>query len=180
MNTGHLDANEEPSCCCDQAQAPGLIGFGLDSVIEVASALALSWQFSARGPERREHLPLWIIAVSFFTLAAFVTAGAARSLTGRGEAQHSIPGSCPGPSAAPGWNTVPRRQWLTPGQTLLCTYLFAVLLAGWSGTARWAGGGPTPAPHRPHRRRHGRRTAAHHRRHRQERRLRYWSFPLRS
>ena len=30
-----------------------LIGFGLDSVIEVASAVALSWQFSAKDPERR-------------------------------------------------------------------------------------------------------------------------------
>ena len=39
------------------ADSSALIGFGLDSVIEVASAVALSWQFSAKDPERREHLP---------------------------------------------------------------------------------------------------------------------------
>ena len=37
------------------ADSSALVGFGLDSVIEVASAVALSWQFSAKDPERREH-----------------------------------------------------------------------------------------------------------------------------
>lgn len=69
------------------ADSSALIGFGLDSVIEVASALALSWQFSAKDPERREHLTLRIIAVSFFVLAAFVAADSIRSLAGGGEAQ---------------------------------------------------------------------------------------------
>ena len=67
------------------ADSSALIGFGLDSVIEVASAVALSWQFSAGDPERREHLTLRIIAVSFFALAAFV---AADSILAR----HSAPG----------------------------------------------------------------------------------------
>jgi hypothetical protein len=40
------------------ADSPALLGFGPDSVVEVASALALSWQFSAADPERREHLTL--------------------------------------------------------------------------------------------------------------------------
>jgi hypothetical protein len=44
------------------ADSSALIGFGLDSVIEVASAVALSWQFSAKDYERREHLTLRIIA----------------------------------------------------------------------------------------------------------------------
>ena len=74
------------------ADSAALVGFGLDSVIEVASALALSWQFSARDPERREHLTLRIIAVSFFALAAFVAVDAVTSLTGGGEARHSVPG----------------------------------------------------------------------------------------
>ena len=74
------------------ADSSALIGFGLDSVIEVTSALALSWQFSAKDPERREHLTLRIIAVSFFALAAFVTVDAVRALTGGEEAQHSTPG----------------------------------------------------------------------------------------
>ena len=68
------------------------VGFGLDSVIEVMSALAPSWQFSPKDPERREHLTLRIIAISFLALAAFVTADAIRALTGREEAQHPNPG----------------------------------------------------------------------------------------
>ena len=74
------------------ADSSALVGFGLDSVIEVSSALALSWQFSAKNPERREHLTLRIIAISFFALAAFVTLDAVRALTGGEEAQHSTPG----------------------------------------------------------------------------------------
>ena len=54
-----------------------------------ASALALSWQFSAKDPERREHLTLRIIAISFFALAVFVSVDSVRSLTGA--ARHSTP-----------------------------------------------------------------------------------------
>lgn len=124
------------------ADSSALIGFGLDSVIEVASAVALSWQFSTKDPERREHLTLRIIAVSFFALAAFVTVDSIRSLTGGGEAQHSIPGIV---IAALSLAIMPVLSWLQRSagrelgsrtavadskQTLLCTYLSAVLLAG--------------------------------------------------
>jgi divalent metal cation (Fe/Co/Zn/Cd) transporter len=124
------------------ADSSALIGFGLDSVIEVASALALSWQFSAKDPERREHLTLRIIAVSFFALAAFVAVDAVRSLTGAGEAQHSTPGIIiAGLSLAimPVLSWAQRRAGRELGsksavadskQTLLCTYLAAILLAG--------------------------------------------------
>jgi len=110
------------------ADSAALIGFGLDSVIEVASALALSWQFSAKDPERREHLTLRIIAVSFFALAAFVAVDSIRSLAGAGEAQHSLPGIViaalslfimpvlswgqPGPGGSSG----PGRPWRTPSR----------------------------------------------------------------
>lgn len=119
-----------------------LIGFGLDSVIEVTSALALSWQFSAKDPERREHLTLRIIAVSFFALAAFVTVDAVRALTGGEEAQHSTPGIA---IAALSLASMPVLSWAQrragrelgsrtavadSKQTLLCTYLSAVLLVG--------------------------------------------------
>ena len=33
------------------ASSSALIGFGLDSVIEVASAAAIAWQFAAKDPE---------------------------------------------------------------------------------------------------------------------------------
>ncbi|MHC6219579.1 cation diffusion facilitator family transporter [Arthrobacter sp. MMS24-S77] len=124
------------------AGSSALIGFGLDSVIEVASALALSWQFSAKDPERREHLTLRIIAISFFALAAFVSVEAARSLTGAGEARHSTPGII---VAGLSLVIMPVLSWAQrragrelnsrtavadSKQTLLCTYLSAVLLGG--------------------------------------------------
>ena len=124
------------------ADSSALIGFGLDSVIEVTSALALSWQFSAKDPERREHLTLRIIAVSFFALAAFVSADAIRSLAGAGEAQHSTAGII---IAALSLAIMPALSWAQrraggelgsrtavadSKQTLLCTYLSAVLLVG--------------------------------------------------
>lgn len=124
------------------ADSSALIGFGLDSVIEVASAVALSWQFAAKDPERREHLTLRIIAISFFTLAAFVTADSVASLAGGGEARHSTPGIV---IAALSLAIMPVLSWLQrragrelgsrtavadSKQTLLCTYLSAVLLVG--------------------------------------------------
>lgn len=74
------------------AGSAALIGFGLDSVIEVASAIALSWQFASKDPERREHLTLRIIALSFFALALFVSFDAIRSLLAGEPAEHSTPG----------------------------------------------------------------------------------------
>ncbi|MDP9988336.1 cation transporter [Arthrobacter sp. KFRI-F3372] len=124
------------------ADSSALIGFGLDSVIEVTSALALSWQFSAKDPERREHLTLRIIAISFFALAAFVAVDAVRSLTGGGEAQHSTPGiiiAALSLAIMPVLSWAQRRAGRELGsrtavadskQTLLCTYLSAVLLVG--------------------------------------------------
>ena len=124
------------------ADSSALIGFGLDSVIEVTSAVALSWQFSAKNPERREHATLRIIAISFFALALFVSVESIRSLTGGGEAQHSTPGIV---IAALSLVIMPVLSWLQrragrelgsktavadSKQTLLCTYLSAVLLVG--------------------------------------------------
>jgi len=124
------------------ADSSALLGFGLDSVIEVASAVALSWQFSAQDPERREQLTLRIIALSFFALALFVTVDSVRSLSGGGEAQHSTAGIV---IAALSLAIMPVLSWLQrragrelgsrtavadSKQTLLCTYLSAVLLAG--------------------------------------------------
>ncbi|WP_028272470.1 cation transporter [Arthrobacter sp. UNC362MFTsu5.1] len=124
------------------ADSAALIGFGLDSVIEVASALALSWQFSAKDPERREHVTLRMIAFSFFALAAFVTFDSVSSLIGGGEARHSTPGlviAALSLAIMPVLSWAQRRAGRELGsktavadskQTLLCTYLSAVLLVG--------------------------------------------------
>jgi divalent metal cation (Fe/Co/Zn/Cd) transporter len=124
------------------AGSAALIGFGLDSVIEVASAVALSWQFASKDPERREHLTLRIIALSFFALAAFVSFDAVRALLSGEPAEHSTPGLV---IAALSLAVMPVLSWLQrragrelgsrtavadSKQTLLCTYLSAVLLVG--------------------------------------------------
>ena len=37
------------------ASSSALIGFGLDSVVEVTSAVAVAWQFASLKPERRRR-----------------------------------------------------------------------------------------------------------------------------
>ncbi len=133
-----------------QASSSALLGFGLDSVVEVSSAAAVSWQFAGRNPEAREKVALKVIAVSFFALAAFVTVDAVRSLLGQGEAEHSTVGLwLAGLSLVvmPVLSYGQRRAGRELGsasavadskQTLLCTYLSAVLLVG-LGLNSWLG-----------------------------------------
>jgi divalent metal cation (Fe/Co/Zn/Cd) transporter len=125
-----------------QASSSALIGFGLDSVIEVSSAAAVAWQFAGRDPEAREKTALRVIAFSFFGLAAFVTFDSVRSLLGGGEAEHSTVGlvlAAVSLAVMPLLSYGQRRTGRELGsssavadskQTLLCTYLSAVLLVG--------------------------------------------------
>ena len=125
-----------------KASSTALIGFGLDSVIEVASAAAVAWQFAGRDPEAREKTALRVIAFSFFGLAAFVTVDAVRALLGTGEAEHSTVGlvlAAVSLAVMPLLSHGQRRAGRELGsrsavadskQTLLCTYLSAVLLVG--------------------------------------------------
>lgn len=71
------------------ASSSALIGFGLDSIVEVLSAAAVAWQFAAPDPHRRERVALRLIAISFFGLAAFVSIDAVRSLLGAAAPDHS-------------------------------------------------------------------------------------------
>jgi divalent metal cation (Fe/Co/Zn/Cd) transporter len=127
------------------ASSTALIGFGLDSVIEVSSAAAVAWQFSAHdhaAREAREKITLRIIAISFFALALYVTVDSARALTGTGEADHSVPGivlAALSLAIMPFLSDAQRKAGRELGsasavadskQTLLCTYLSAVLLVG--------------------------------------------------
>src|SRR5215217_7284396 len=54
------------------AGSVALVGFGLDSAVEVSSGLIILWQFSHPMPESRERRALRLLAVSFFALAAYV------------------------------------------------------------------------------------------------------------
>jgi divalent metal cation (Fe/Co/Zn/Cd) transporter len=124
------------------ASSTALIGFGLDSVIEVASATAVAWQFSGSDPEAREKTALRVIALSFFALAAYVTVESARALFGAAEAQPSTVGIVLAALSLlimPGLSYAQRRTGRELGsrsavadskQTLLCTYLSGVLLVG--------------------------------------------------
>lgn len=124
------------------ASSTALIGFGLDSVIEVASAAAVAWQFSGRDPEAREHAALRVIALSFFALAAYITVESVGALFGAVQPAPSTVGivlAALSLLVMPILSHAQRRVGRALGsasavadsrQTLLCTYLSAVLLLG--------------------------------------------------
>ena len=62
------------------AGSVALVGFGLDSVVEVSSGLIILWQFRHPLPESRERMALRLMAVSFFALAAYVAFESVRAL----------------------------------------------------------------------------------------------------
>ncbi|MBA2334955.1 MAG: cation transporter [Blastocatellia bacterium] len=55
-----------------------LVGFGVDSVIEVSSGAIVLWRLVSG--EHRERLALKLVGISFLALAAYVTFDAAKSL----------------------------------------------------------------------------------------------------
>nr|WP_324604531.1 cation transporter [Saccharomonospora iraqiensis] len=124
------------------ANSTALIGFGLDSTIEVASATAVAWQFSGADPEARERTALKVIAVSFFALAAYVGVESVRGLFGAAEAEHSTVGivlAAVSLAVMPALSLTQRHVGRQLGsasavadskQTLLCSYLSGVLLVG--------------------------------------------------
>jgi divalent metal cation (Fe/Co/Zn/Cd) transporter len=124
------------------ASSTALVGFGLGSIVEVTSALAITWQYAHHTPSEREHRALRIVAYSFFVLAAYVTVDAVLSLVGGREADHSSLGiglAIVSLVAMPFASLMERRTGEELGsasvvadskQLLLCTYLSAVLLTG--------------------------------------------------
>ena len=124
------------------ASSSALIGFGLDSIVEVLSAAAVAWQFAAPDPQRRERVALRLIAFSFFGLAVFVSVDAVRTLLGAAEPEHSPLGIT---LAAVSLAIMPALSWFErrtgrelgsasavadSRQTLICAWLSAVLLIG--------------------------------------------------
>jgi divalent metal cation (Fe/Co/Zn/Cd) transporter len=78
------------------AGSVALVGFGLDSVIEVISGTALLWRlnrdFDRRQREDAERIALRIVGVCFVALAAYIAYGALHSLLSRTAPEHSLPG----------------------------------------------------------------------------------------
>ena len=118
-----------------------LVGFGLDSTVEVMSAVVIVWQF--RGlPADRERRALRLIAVSFFALAAYVAVQALVDVLRRSEPQSSGVGiglAIASLIVMPTLAHVKRSNGEAMGsvtvvadskQTALCAYLSAILLAG--------------------------------------------------
>jgi divalent metal cation (Fe/Co/Zn/Cd) transporter len=132
-----------------RVSSSALIGFGLDSVVEISSAAAVAWQFSAKDPETREKSTLRFIAFSFFALAAYVSVDAVLSLLGVREARPSLIGIVLAAASLvvmPVLSFAQRRAGRELGsrsavadskQTLLCTYLSAILLAGLALNSLW-------------------------------------------
>ena len=123
-----------------------LIGFGLDSMIEVTSGAALVWRLRADSNaamrERAERIALRIVGVCFLALAAYVTYEAAESLSRRVAPRRTMPGIVLAfasmivmPLLARAKRRVAaqiRSSALTADakQTELCTYLSIILLGG--------------------------------------------------
>lgn len=129
------------------ANSSALIGFGLDSTIEVSSALVVLWQFRAAVPEARERLALRLIALSFFGLALWVAGSAAIDLAQRSEPEASPVGialAVVSLAVMPLLALAKRRVGRALGaatvmadgaQTWLCTALSAVLVIGLGANA---------------------------------------------
>ena len=124
------------------AGSVALIGFGLDSAIEVSSGLIILWQFRHRLPESREQQALRLIAISFFALAAYVSFASVRALVTGSEPEASPVGIA---LAVASLMVMPFLAWAQrrtgkalhsnsvvadSNQTLLCTYMSAALLVG--------------------------------------------------
>jgi cation diffusion facilitator family transporter len=130
-----------------------LVGFGLDSVVEVASAVVIVWRLTRintdrEGQERAERRAVRLIALSFYGIAAYVTVDAASTLLGlRDEPQHSPLGLA---ITALSLVVMPTLAWAKrrvaarlssvalradAAQTQLCTYLSAVVLLGLAANA---------------------------------------------
>jgi len=123
-----------------------LVGFGIDSFIEVASGSALLWRMlvdaDVERRERNERLALKTVGLCFIALAAYVAYSSIADLWRQRAPEHSIPGivlACASLVAMPLLSRAKRRVASALGsgamhadarQTDFCVYLSAILLGG--------------------------------------------------
>ena len=119
-----------------------LVGFGLDSFVEVFAGVVVLWHIRGEGAEDRERRALRLIALSFFAIAAYVVAEAARDLLTGSEAGESSVGvglAMVSLIVMPLLAWAKRRTGRAMGdavvladatETALCSYLSVVLLVG--------------------------------------------------
>src|SRR2546423_5770644 len=123
-----------------------LVGFGIDSFIEVTSGSVLLWRMAVDSDvhrrQRNERRALRGVGVCFFCLAVYITYESATDLWSKRTPEHSIPGivlACVSLVVMPLLSRAKRRVGHALGsaamhadakQTEFCTYLSAILLAG--------------------------------------------------
>jgi len=123
-----------------------LVGFGVDSFIEVTSGAALLWRMSVDAEEckreRAEQMTLRIVGACFLALAVYVGYEALRNLIEKRVPEHSLPGimlACVSLIVMPLLSRAKRRvaanldspaMVADAKQTEFCAYLSAILLGG--------------------------------------------------
>lgn len=128
------------------AGSVALVGFGVDSVIEVTASGAALWRLHTDADHalraRNERITLRLVGISFVALALYVAVGAARALLSReppGESPVGIALAALSLVVMPLLAGAKRRVALglrsgalaaETQQTMICTYLSAILLGG--------------------------------------------------
>jgi divalent metal cation (Fe/Co/Zn/Cd) transporter len=123
-----------------------LLGFGIDSFIEVISGATLLWRLSvdrdAEHREKNERIALRVVGLCFLGLAAYVAYEAIGDLIQQNSPKHSIAGiilACVSLVIMPLLSRAKRRVGSSLGsaamdadakQTEFCAYLSAILLGG--------------------------------------------------
>jgi len=138
------------------AGSTALVAFGVDSLIEVSSALVVLWRLFAAGPEaeleeaehidRRAH---FLVGITFFILAAYVAVDASLALVNRVPPESSGVGIALAVASLIAMPTLAYAKQRTGRQmgskaleadareTWLCAYLSASLLIGLGLNARF-------------------------------------------
>ena len=129
-----------------RAGSISLVGFGIDSFIEVTSGSVLLWRMSVDADlqkrERREKLSLRIVGICFLALAAYLGYESVSDFIGRKAPEHSIPGivlACVSLVVMPLLSRAKRKVGNELGSAAMhadakqadfCVYLSAILLSG--------------------------------------------------
>jgi divalent metal cation (Fe/Co/Zn/Cd) transporter len=123
-----------------------LVGFGMDSFMEVTSGVVLLWRMTVDADvqtrERNEKLSLAIVGVCFLALAVYVGYQSISDLVSRKAPEHSVPGillACASLIAMPLLSRAKKKVAKELGSAALhadakqadfCVYLSAILLIG--------------------------------------------------